>query len=123
MLYHMPQAALFVLFDSIVDYPVHEETKNNLAYMQLVVSYFMRVAIATKERLYDTVSTEFWQIATSFVEDVRNGAIIPQPNVNLTMQDSVLNDHTGLMPDDRDLTNSGLWDDFLNNTVNKLHFP
>ena len=119
----MPQSALFVLFDFVVEYPVHEETKNNLAYLQLVVSYFMRVAIATKERLYDSVSTEFWQIATSFVEDVRNGAIIPQPNVNVTMQDSVLNDHTALPPDDRDITNSGLWDDFFNNTVSKVHFP
>lgn len=64
----MPQAALFVLFDFIIENPCHEETKKNLSYMQIATSYFMRLQYVTGNMAFGTISTQFLQIATKFVE-------------------------------------------------------
>ncbi|KAG4253852.1 hypothetical protein FPRO03_14223 [Fusarium proliferatum] len=68
--YHMPQSALFLLFDFIIENPYHEETQKDLSYMQMVASYFMRFQYATKDNADSTLSTELYQIASKFLEDV-----------------------------------------------------
>ena len=66
----MPQSASFLLFDFVIEHPSHPETKKNLSYMQIVVSYFMRLQYATENSAYGTIPTEFFQIAANFVEDM-----------------------------------------------------
>ncbi|RKK21210.1 hypothetical protein BFJ67_g17402 [Fusarium oxysporum f. sp. cepae] len=68
--YHMPQSALFLLFDFIIENPCHEETQKDLSYMQIIASYFMRLQYATQDDADSTLSTEFYQIASKFVENV-----------------------------------------------------
>ncbi|KAG4254691.1 hypothetical protein FPRO03_14174 [Fusarium proliferatum] len=68
--YHIPQSALFLLFDFIIENPCHEETQKDLSYMQMVASYFMRLQYATPDDADSALSTEFYQIASKFVEDV-----------------------------------------------------
>ncbi|KAG4268331.1 hypothetical protein FPRO04_14799, partial [Fusarium proliferatum] len=68
--YHMPQSALFLLFDFAIEHPSHPETRKNLSYMQMVASYFTRLQYLTKNGAYGTIPTEFFQIAARFVEDM-----------------------------------------------------
>ncbi|KAG5754938.1 hypothetical protein H9Q70_002439 [Fusarium xylarioides] len=79
--YNMPQAALFVLFDFIIENPSHSETRKNLSYMQIATSYFMRLQYATGNMVFGTILTQFLEIATKFLE----GPCLPsitQPDVS-----------------------------------------
>ncbi|CZR44008.1 uncharacterized protein FPRO_13816 [Fusarium proliferatum ET1] len=76
--YNMPQAALFILFDFIIENSCHEETKNNLSYMQIATSYFMRLQYVTGNMVFGTVVTQFLQIATKFVEGTCISSITQQ---------------------------------------------
>lgn len=66
----MPQSALFLLFDFVIEYPGHPETKKNLSYMQIVASYFVRLQYSTNIGVYGTIPSEFFQIAAKFIEDM-----------------------------------------------------
>ncbi|EXA30695.1 hypothetical protein FOVG_17960 [Fusarium oxysporum f. sp. pisi HDV247] len=68
--YHMPQTALLLLFDFVIEHPLHPETRQNLSYLQMVASYFTRLQYATENDVYGTIPTEFLQIAAKFVEDM-----------------------------------------------------
>ncbi|KAI3572434.1 hypothetical protein IWW34DRAFT_891967 [Fusarium oxysporum f. sp. albedinis] len=68
--YHMPQSALFLLFDFIIEHPLDSEARHNLSYIQLAASYFTRLQFATKNDIDGTIPAEFLQIATKFVEDM-----------------------------------------------------
>ncbi|KAK2124463.1 hypothetical protein NOF04DRAFT_1348252 [Fusarium oxysporum II5] len=87
--YNMPQAALFVLFDFIIEHPCHDETRKDLSYMQIATSYFMRLQYATGNKAFGTIPTQFLQIATSFVEDTYPSSII-QPGASANPQESEL---------------------------------
>ncbi|EXA34103.1 hypothetical protein FOVG_14956 [Fusarium oxysporum f. sp. pisi HDV247] len=87
--YNMPQAALFVLFDFIIEYPCHEETRKNLSYMQIATAYFMRLQYITGNMVFGTILTQFLQIATKFMEGTCISSIT-QPEVSANPRGSEL---------------------------------
>lgn len=66
----MPQSALFILFDVIVESPTDPGTKKSLSHLQILVAYFARLAYATGNELIGSVPSEFFQMATKFVQEV-----------------------------------------------------
>lgn len=87
--YNMPQAALFVLFDFVIEHPCHEETRKNLLYMQIATSYFMRLQCVTGNTVFGTILAQFLQIATRFVECTCTSSIT-QPEVSANPRGSEL---------------------------------
>lgn len=66
----MPQSALFILFDVIVESPTDSRTKKSLSYLQILVGYFARLAYATGKELMGSMPCEFFQMAAKFVQEV-----------------------------------------------------
>lgn len=66
----MPQSALFILFDLIIDSPTHPETKKILSYLQILVAFFVRLGYATGRESFGSVPSEFLQMATKFVDEM-----------------------------------------------------
>lgn len=83
----MPQSALFILFDAIIEYSNHVETKNNLSYLQILVAYFARLAHATGIDLFISVPGEFFQIATNFVQEMEANSTSFLPHNPITLED------------------------------------
>ena len=66
----MPQSALFVLFDFVIENPSHPETEKNLAYLKLLEAFFVRMGDGSGNKLYGSISGDFVEIANTLVNEV-----------------------------------------------------
>lgn len=83
----MPQSALFILFDLIIESPIDFRTKKRLSYLQILVAYFNRLANTTAQELVGSVPSEFFQIATTFVQEMEQNCTGCLPHDSSSIQD------------------------------------
>lgn len=62
----MPMSALFILFDFVMQNPSHEETRDNMALLDVATGYFSHLEYTSKGVLPGSVFSEFSQIAREF---------------------------------------------------------
>lgn len=76
---HMPLVAVFILFDFVVHNPDHQETKTNLAFLDVAVGYFRRLEMVTRGASCRSTIAEFADIARNHVlnpQRAKNGPTI-----------------------------------------------
>ncbi|KAK5049452.1 hypothetical protein LTR84_004381 [Exophiala bonariae] len=64
----MPMVAMFIVFDFVVQNPLHPETKTNMSYLDIVAAHFARLDLASQGTLHDAKVAEFTSIARLHVE-------------------------------------------------------
>lgn len=67
----MPLSALFILFDFVVHNPVHPETNNNLALLDIAGGHFSHLEYVSQGTLPASLAAEFAHIARQYVQDFR----------------------------------------------------
>ncbi|KAK0647615.1 Sphingolipid C9-methyltransferase 2 [Lasiodiplodia hormozganensis] len=71
VLVFMPLSALFILFDFVVHNPVHPETNNNLALLDIAGGHFSHLEYVSQGTLPASLAAEFAHIARQYVQDFR----------------------------------------------------
>ncbi|KKY15470.1 putative fungal specific transcription factor [Diplodia seriata] len=71
VLVFMPLSALFILFDFVVHNPVHPETNNNLALLDIAGGHFSHLEYVSNGTLPASLVAEFAHIARQYVQDFR----------------------------------------------------
>ncbi|OJD30283.1 fungal specific transcription factor domain containing protein [Diplodia corticola] len=71
VLVFMPLSALFILFDFVVHNPVHPETNNNLALLDIAGGHFSHLECVSRGTLPASLVAEFAHIARQYVQDFR----------------------------------------------------
>ena len=66
--------ALFVLFDLVIHNPTHQETRNNLALLDVAGGYFSRIQYASGGTLPGSLITDFAYIAREHANNALRGA-------------------------------------------------
>jgi hypothetical protein len=60
--------AMFIIFDFVIQNPLHPETKTNLSYLDIIAAHFARLDLAAQGTLHDAKVAEFTSIARLYVE-------------------------------------------------------
>ncbi|KAH7025538.1 hypothetical protein B0J12DRAFT_705043 [Macrophomina phaseolina] len=67
----MPLSALFILFDFVVHNPMHPETINNLALLDVAGGHSSNIEYVSRATLPASICVEFAHIARQYVQDFR----------------------------------------------------
>jgi len=63
----MPLAAMFILFESIVHDPTHQNSKENLLFLDIATGYFGRLEYESGGSIEGSIFSEFTFLARDFV--------------------------------------------------------
>jgi len=63
----MPLAAMFILFESVVRDPTHNESNHNLLFLDMAAGYFGRLEYESGGSLEGSIFSEFTFLARDFV--------------------------------------------------------
>jgi hypothetical protein len=68
----MPLAAMFILFESVVRDPTHNESNHNLLFLDMAAGYFGRLEYESGGSLEGSIFSEFTFLARDFVRKEQN---------------------------------------------------
>jgi hypothetical protein len=67
----VPLAALIILFDLVVNNPLHPETTNNLAFLDIGSGHFSRIEYASQGALPGSLASDFVYLARHYVDETK----------------------------------------------------
>jgi hypothetical protein len=68
----MPLAAMFILFESVVRDPTHNESNHNLLFLDMAAGYFGRLEYESGGSVEGSIFSEFTFLARNFVRKEQN---------------------------------------------------
>lgn len=60
--------AMFIVFDFVIQNPLHPKTKTNLSYLDIIAAHFARLDLVAEGSLHDAKVAEFTSIARLYIE-------------------------------------------------------
>lgn len=78
----VPVSALFLIFDFLVHHPTHPEAIRSLPLLGVAVGYFCRLDYVSGGTLKLSFLADLFQIARSYIQDVRAGLRTEENSAN-----------------------------------------